>query len=160
MTDEYLARHNSDFFWWMIVFGIMFVIMIAGFLYARTKLPEERRFYRLKFVWAAIIVFVGYMFISVPYVGHFYRFGETPKIPDSIQSADESHKHLVDHERRIARLEQELAESRDEVREVRDHYQRVIQFLMTVIFVYGFTQILKKDPHINPDRESALNLKD
>ena len=144
----------------MIVYGIMFVILVAGFVFASRKAPEERLFYRLKFVWAALIVLAGYMFLTVPYVGYFYRFVESPKVPDTIQSNDEARKHLLDHSQRIDRLEQELGESREQMREIRDHYQRILQLLMTAIFAFGFTQILKKNPQNEPDPNGVLNLKE
>jgi len=159
MTDGYLARNDADFFWLMIVFGVMFVIMLAGVILSRNKDAEERVIFRRRFVWAAIIVLTGYCFISVPFTGHFYRFRESPKVPETIESTDAAWKHTVENSQRIERLEQQVTEAREEMREVRDHYQRLLQFLMTAIFIYGFSQILKKT-QAQPDPQSALNLKD
>ena len=159
MSEEYLARTHADVIWLVGVFVIMILIILAGFIYTRNMEPKERLHNRKKFSWAAVVVLVGYFFITVPYTGFFFRFGEDQDAPVKVDTVDAAERYVTNHERRISRLEMELEESREQLREVRDHYQRLLQFLMMGVFVFGFSQIFKKRD-AEPDQRSTLKLND
>lgn len=78
---------------------------------------------------------------------------------DAIENTEQSNKFVKDHHRRLKTIEKELTETREELRELRDHYQRLLQFLMMMVFIVGFGKILTFDKP-SPDEESRLNLSD
>lgn len=159
MSEEYFARENWDLFWFAIVMGTAILIMIVGRVTARKKSGEQRKTYLKRYVWASICLLTGYFFMTVPYTGYFFNFASKLEMSESIENTQQSNKYIKDHHWRLEIVEKELTETREELRMLRDHYQRLLQFLMMVVFIVGFSKILTFDKP-SPYEESRLNISD
>ncbi len=132
----------SDLGFWGVTTYFFTIIAIAGLVtLASVKIQKERKaFYLKKILWGMLIISTIYWYLTVPFVGSYYKFSGNLEFPTNL-SPEEETKYIKDHHTRIENLEEELKETKEELDAIQKHYQMLIQFLFYAILYYGVNQI-------------------
>lgn len=103
---------------------------------------EQTARYLKKILWGMLIISASYWYLTIPYVGSYYKFSGNLEYPSNL-IAEEETKYIKDHHTRIENLEEELKETKEELAAIREHYEMIIHFLFYAILYYGVNQIFK-----------------
>lgn len=142
MSEEFFAKQESDFYWFVGVAAVIIIISLFGYFTGRNLPSQKKEIYKKKFLLANMSILVVYIFLSVPYVEFFYGYSLKKEFPKELNSTEQVARYIKDHHHRIETLENELQKAREETYMLREHYNNFLYFLMLGILTYSFSQIL------------------
>lgn len=141
MNEEFLAKQETDLYWFMGVAVVIVVLHLIGYLSSKKLSPKNRKIRIKKFQLASLCVLTVYLFLSIPYTGFYYDFGKGLEYPKELKSQEETVKYIKDYHHRIEDLERGLEEARTETRMLRDHYKNLLYLIMIFVLSYSGGQI-------------------
>src|SRR5262245_15860972 len=105
---------------WFGVVVYFLSIFAASLLIATANSPVRKglgRFPLKKIAWGILLVGVMYLYLSIPFVSHYYGSHQQREFPQNPDTDSAKIEVLRDHQLRIENLESELKETKEELLE-------------------------------------------
>ena len=145
--------------WFLFFLGLALIFDVVGVL-TSLKMPKKQKLtWRLKFALFGLIPILFYVGIAAPFIRPPYRLykEERGKIertsPRDLKSQEDFQTYLLEQNRRIESLEDDVRDLQSELYESSRYYGFIIEMLMMGIITAGILYIIKVEKEPLPKGE-------